>query len=90
MLRWELITDKELYDTNVKMYRDPFKASSSITSGYKGLELDHYAYKYLGSELFMYKILDVNFIGYIEERGDISRLNNILIPTDQDVSNTVY
>jgi hypothetical protein len=90
MLRWDTIEDKELYDIEVKMYRDPFIAKTTIKALYKNVELDHYAYKYLGSELYMYRILDTNFVNYIEERGDISRIKNILIPTEQDTTKTVY
>ena len=68
MLRWDAIEEKELYDETIKLYRDPFVAASTSKSPLKDLELDHYAYKHLGSELFMYKILDVNFIEYIEKK----------------------
>lgn len=90
MLRWDSVEDKELYGETIKMYRDPFVAASTSKAIYKNMELDHYAYKYLGSELFMYKILDVNFTEYIEERGDISRLKNIQIPAEVDETRTIY
>lgn len=76
MFRWKNAELDSLY------YREPFKAEKSIVIPNKDLELDHYAYIHLGSELEMYKILDTNFIDFIEQRGDISRLKNIKIPVE--------
>lgn len=90
MFRWSAIADKTIFGLTFKMYRDPYASSNLVKSVYKNLELDHYAYKYMESELFAYRILDSNFVSYIEERGDLSRLNSVLIPTDQDLSRTVY
>ena len=67
MLRWSDVADQELYGLTVKMYREPYTCLESVTSIYRGLELDHYAYKHLGSELLAYKILDVNFEHYMED-----------------------
>ncbi len=80
MFRWDKVEDKVIEGIAVKMYREPFEASETQKIPSENLELDHYAYKYLGSELDSYKILDTNFIDYIEERGDVQRLNHILIP----------
>jgi hypothetical protein len=89
MQRWDVVEDKELFDMTVKMYREPFVAAKTVKSVYKNLELDHYAYRHLGSELYMYRILDTNFEKYIEERGDLSRLGVVLIPTQEDTTTTV-
>ena len=89
MLRWNDVEDKIIFDMTVKMYREPFVALDTFTSPFIGLELDHYAYKYFESELYMYRILDTNFEQYIEERGDLDRLKNIQIPSDIDTLNTV-
>lgn len=89
MLRWNDVEDKEVFEMTVKMYREPFTASDSITSPFRGLELDHYAYKYYDSELYMYRILDVNFEQYMEERGDLDRLKDIKITTIINTTNTV-
>ena len=73
MFRWNDITG---------YYREKWKAESTISIPNISLELDHYAYIHLGSELEMYKIMDTNFVRYIEERGDIQRLKNIDIPIE--------
>lgn len=89
MFRWDNITSKELFDMTVKAYRDPFVPLNTVASLYKNLELDHYAYRYLGSELFMYRILDTNFEQFMEERGDMSRIDPIYVPTDVDSGSTI-
>ena len=89
MLRWNNIAPKILFDMTIKMYRDPFVPLNTVASLYKNLELDHYAYRYLGSELFMYRILDTNFERFMEERGDMSRIDPAYIPTDIDLGSTI-
>ena len=89
MLRWNNVEDKIIFGMTVKMYREPFVAADTFTSPFENLELDHYAYKYFESELFMYRILDTNFVSYIEERGDLGRIKNMQIPTLIDEVNTV-
>lgn len=89
MLRWNTVADKTIFDMTVKMYRDPFKGSNTITSIFNDIEFDHHAYKYYKSELYMYRILDENFESLIEERGDTSRIKKIYIPVDQDVTISV-
>jgi hypothetical protein len=89
IFRWQDVQEQEVFDMTVKMYRDPFVAQSTVTVPGKNIELDHYAYRHLGSELYMYKILDINFENFIEERGDISRLKNILIPTQESLVGTI-
>lgn len=90
MLRWENVEDKELFDMTVKMYRDPYIAGKTVVAPIPNLELDHYGYKYLESELFMYRILDVNFINFIEERGDVSRMKKVYIATEQNTTRTTF
>jgi hypothetical protein len=89
MLRWNDVEDKIIFDMTVKMYREPYAASNTTVSIYDNLELDHYAYKHFGSELLAYKILDVNFVQYMEERGDLSRMGKVLIPSVRDTVNTI-
>jgi hypothetical protein len=89
MLRWNDVEEHGLYGLTVKMYREPYAAAETVTSIYKKLEMDHYAYKHLGSELLAYRILDTNFISYMEERGDITRIKSILIPIAEDTKHTV-
>lgn len=88
MDRWDLVEDKELFGLTFKMYRDPFVANTTFTSLFKNIDLDHQAYKYYESELYAYRILDVNFVNYIEERGDLHRLGKIQIASDEDAANT--
>lgn len=89
-LRWNAVEDQDIFDLTVKMYRDPFVANATQVSPFTGLELDHYAYRFLGSEIYMYKILDTNFERYMEERGDMSRIDEVLIPTQEDTVTTVF
>lgn len=89
MLRWNEVDDQDIFDLTVKMYREPFVAGATQVSPFNGLELDHYAYRFLGSELFMYKILDINFERYMEERGDMSRIDEVLIPLQEDTVTSV-
>jgi hypothetical protein len=89
MLRWNDVEEQELFGLTVKMYREPYVAKETVTSVYKKLEMDHYAYKHLGSELLAYRIIDTNFVSYMEERGDIERLKTILIPIAEDTTHTV-
>lgn len=90
MLRWNEVDDQEIFGMTVKMYRDPYEVLKKSAAPIPNLELDHYAYKYLQTELFMYKVLDTNFINYIEERGDMHRVSKIYIPVQQDSTRTTY
>ena len=63
-------------------YRDRFESEKTINVNAVGAELDFYAYNNLGSELDTYKIMDENFIDFIEERGKLSRLKYIKIPIE--------
>lgn len=83
MLRWMDIEDEDVLGMTVKMYRPSIEIQDEQRIENENLELDHYAYKYLGSELLMYRILDANFEQYIEERGDIARLKQIRIPIER-------
>lgn len=89
MNRWDDVEEQELFDMTVKMYREPFEAFKETKAIQENLELDHYAYLYLGSELFMYRIMDVNWENYMEERGDMSRIKNVYIPIEQDTTISV-
>lgn len=89
MLRWDEVESQELFDMTVKMYREPFRALKKTKAIQPGLELDHYAYLYLGSELFMYRIMDVNWESFMEERGDMSRIKYVYIPLEEDTTITV-
>jgi hypothetical protein len=89
MLRWDDVEEQELFDMTVKMYREPFHAAKKTKAIHVGLELDHYAYLYLGSELFMYRIMDVNWESFMEERGDMSRIKEIYIPQEEDITVSV-
>ena len=90
MFRWDSVDDKEIFNMTVKMYRDPYIENIKVVAPIPNLELDHYAYKYLESELYMYKILDINFINFIEERGDVSRILKVYIPLEQNTTRTIF
>ncbi len=85
MLRWMQVIPTTIFGMTVKMYRPPFEASSIITVPNLGWEFDHYAYKHLGSELFMYKILDTNWEAYMENRGDLQNMGPIKIPVAEKI-----
>jgi hypothetical protein len=89
MLRWNEVEEQTVFDMTVKMYREPVVADETFVSPLKGLELDHYAYRYYDSEIYMYRILDVNFIRYIEERGDLDRVGDIDIMARVDIMTKV-
>ncbi|MFZ7155042.1 MAG: hypothetical protein ACO1HP_14820 [Bacteroidota bacterium] len=81
MFRWEDV-DAILYDgTEIKMYRERYVPAETVSIIGENLELDDYAYRHLGSELLMYKIMDTNFVDFMEARGDVSRLRQVQIPT---------
>lgn len=90
MLRWNDIQEQTLFGMTVKMYREPFRESKTFVSPLQNLELDHLAFLFLESELFMYKILDVNFNNYIEERGDLNRLSSALIPLQENLDGATF
>jgi len=84
MLRWNLITPVTIFGMEVKMYRPPYEASQKISIPNLGFEFDHYAYLHLGSEIFMYKILDTNWEAYMEARGDVQAMGtSIAIPVSE-------
>ena len=89
MLRWNDVADKTIFGLTVKMYREPFTATDGVVSIFKNLDIDHYAYKYYGTELLAYRVLDTNFESYMEERGDVERMKKVVIPTIPDRINTV-
>lgn len=88
MLRWELVENKNMFGVDLKMYRNMFVALKTFKSIFFNIDLDHQAYKYFETEIYSYRILDTNFIEYIEERGDLARVQ-ILIPSQEDQETTV-
>ena len=89
MFRWSEVEDQTLFGMTVKMYREPFHVKDSFVAPEKNEELDLYAYKYLQSELYTYRIMDTNWDTYIENRGDVDTLAVISIPTIEDVTKSV-
>lgn len=75
MLRWNYIKP-------TTYYRKKFEESKSINIETNKNNLDFYSYKFLGTELEMYKIMDINFIDYIEKRGDLSKIKKLKIPSE--------
>jgi len=88
MLRWEVVLDKNMFGINLRMYRDMFVAKKTFKSIFFNLELDHQAFKHFDTELYMYRMLDTNFIRYIEERGDLTRIE-VEVPSQEDTEFTV-
>lgn len=81
MFRWEDVDTTAYQGTEIKMYRERYVPAETVSIIGENLELDDYAYRHLGSELLMYKIMDTNFVDFMEARGDVSRLRQIQIPT---------
>lgn len=80
MFRWEEVTPVTIDGMTLRMYREPYEPAKTQVVPSQGNALDHLAYTHLGSELFMYKVLDTNWTAYMEARGDMSRLENVEIP----------
>jgi hypothetical protein len=90
MFRWQEVEDQTIFDMTVKMYRDPFVAEETFKAYETRRELDHHAFKYLGSETDFYKILDTNFVVFMEARGNVDELGKIDVPRIQDTESTIY
>ena len=90
MYRWEDVEEQTVFDMTVKIYRDPYESTDTFNVFVNGSELDHYAFSHLGSELLMYRILDINFETYIEERGDLDRISSIKVPIKENLTRTIY
>jgi len=84
MLRWQQVTPVTIFGMTVKMHRPIYTPKAVIRIPNLSYEFDHYAYLHLGSELYMYKILDINWEEYMEARGDIRELKSIIIPIAEE------
>lgn len=85
MLRWESIPETVINGVAVKMYRPRFVASRTQEVDTKKRDIDHVAFESsLRTELFTYRVLDVNFVRFMEERGDPDRIKKLLIPVDTE------
>ena len=82
MFRWVDVDEQTITGLTVKMYREPLIYEQTQPVKNDNLELDHYAYKYLGSETLAYQILETNFTEFIEGRGDTNRIKNFVIPIE--------
>ena len=85
MFQWHDVEEIDFNGKKFKMYRNLYKPEKSQAVKNEGLELDHIAHKYLGDEMDMYKILDTNITSYIEERGNVSRIE-VKIPLKEENS----
>jgi hypothetical protein len=83
MYRWENVQAQTIDGMTLKMYRPPFEAEEAQSIPYENKEMDHYAFQYLGTEIFMYKILDLNFVSLMEERFVLDRVRDLKIPTKE-------
>jgi len=83
MFRWNNVNQKTIDGMTLKMYREPYEAEETQRVPFENKELDHYALKHLGSEVFMYKILDTNFIALMEERFDVDRFKQVYVPVKE-------
>ena len=85
MFRWEIIAETTINGRKFKMYRPPFRASRTQEVDVDRRELDQVAFdSSLNTELLTYRILDVNFVRFMEERGDPDRLKKVLIPIEAE------
>ena len=58
MIQWQNIPITTIDGRDFKMYRPPFVPDLSVKIPNMNLELDHYAFKFLGTETDMYKIFN--------------------------------
>lgn len=65
------------------MYRDRYIPEITQKIPFEANELDHVAFKYLDSEIFMYKVMDTNFVSLMEERFDLKRVKDIYVPVKE-------
>lgn len=81
MLRWETLPIRIINGRSVRMHRPLFTATETqdIEVG-KKTELDALAFKHLKSELFSYRLLDINFVRLYEERHNLKRLKFLKMP----------
>lgn len=89
MFRWQAVLDFDFEDMTVKMYREPYEADTTTIVPNENIELDHLAHKYLGSSLMMYKILDTNWVEFMENRGQVSDMAEIKIPTSEKIWSSI-
>ena len=89
MFRWQNVPDQTLFGMTIKVYRDPFVPADKIIIPNHKFELDHVAYKNLGTELQMYKILDTNANCYLEARGNVSEMDPVYLPIKQNVKDSI-
>ena len=82
MFQWMGVEDQEVQEMTCKMYREPFAYEKTHSVPVAADELDDVAYKFFGTELDTYKVLDANFTEYIENRGDMSQLTSFLLGSE--------
>lgn len=88
MFRWFNIEPVNINGNDFKLYRErsvPVNAQK-LSNIVKVKEFDHLAFDFLGSETLMYKMMDANWERYMEERGDMNRLKEIIIPTGEEAA----
>lgn len=83
MFVWENVTPTSLNGITLKMYRPRYIPEITQKVPFKGNELDHIAFEHLGSEIFTYKIMDTNFVSFMEERFDLRRVKEIYAPVKE-------
>ena len=85
MFRWESVEETEIFDMTVKMYRPIFEAEKIQKVPYQRTEIDKYAFDHLGSEVYTYMVLDINWTEYMEARGDVDKFSDIYIPAKEQI-----
>jgi len=80
MFRWDAVEAVTINEITQRMYRPLYVPVKTHTIVNEKQELDHLAYLHLGSELEMYKMLDTNYIALREARGDVTKLDTVIIP----------
>jgi hypothetical protein len=85
MFRWDDVEAKTIDGMTIKMYREPYEAIETQKVPNEKIDIDHIAHKHLGTETFMYKILDTNFIELMENRFNMDKVDNIYVPIKEKI-----
>ncbi len=84
--RWVNVPETDVNGFKFKIMRGRFTSEVLQPVETRDHELDWHAWTYLGTELLNYRIMDVNWERFMEERGDVTRIKEIQIPVAGDIA----